>query len=107
MVTTDLTAEAQELLGGFVERAGKTFLIVRCSDVFGEEQVIRITPANLAEFYATQANNLASGCRTLAGLTGDLRPISNLAQACLEWFKRINVTAMRRAGRKVGLEFRF
>src|SRR5437867_137632 len=103
MATTELTAEAQEFVGGFVQRAGKTFLVIRCGDVFGQEQIIRVTPDDLAEFFATQANNLSSGCRTLAGLTGDWRPISELAQACLDWFKQVNVTAMRRAARRLGL----
>lgn len=107
MATTDLTTEAQELVGDFVRKAGKSFLVIRCGDVFGEEQVIRVTPADLAEFYATQANNLSSGCRTLAGLTGDWRPVSELAQACLNWFKRVNVVGMRRAARRLGLEPRF
>ena len=71
--TTTYTAEAKDLLGSFVKRAGKTFLVVRASDVFGEPTTIRITPTNLAEFFATQANNLSSGIRTLAGrpVTGD------------------------------------
>lgn len=107
MATTDLTADAQELLGGFVERAGKTFLVIRCSGVFDQERVIRITPDEVAEFYSSQANNLSSGCRTLAGLTGDWRPISELAQACMDWFKQVNVAGMRRAARRLGLEPRF
>src|ERR1700682_3980677 len=107
MARVDFTADAQTLLGGFVQRAGKTFLLVNASDALGEPRTIRITPENLADFYATQANNLTSGCRTLAGLTGDWRPISELANTALDWFKQVNGDAMRRAGRKVGLEPRF
>jgi hypothetical protein len=107
MRTTNLTADARELLGDFVEQAGKTFLVIRASNVFDETETVRITPDNLAEFYATQANNLGSGCRTLAGLTGDWRPISDLADTALSWFKHINIEAMRRAARKRGLEPRF
>ena len=103
----DYTAEAQQLLGDFVQQAGKSFLLANVADVFGESQTIKITPANLAEFYATQANNLSSGCRTLAGLTGDWRPVSQLADLALDWFKRVNVEGMRRAGRKFGLTPRF
>jgi hypothetical protein len=105
--TTSYTADARELLGGFVKRAGKSFLVVRAANVFGEAETVRITPDNLAEFYATQANNLLSGCRTLASLTGDWRSISQLADAALGWFKRVNLEGMRRAGRKVGLQPRF
>jgi hypothetical protein len=107
MVTTDYTAEAKETVGAFVVKAGKTYLVIRCGDVFGEEQTIRVTPDNLAEFFATQACNLTSGCRTLAGLTGDWRPISQLAQAALDWFKTVNLLAMRKAARTVGLIPRF
>jgi hypothetical protein len=103
MPTTDYTADARQIVGSFVQRAGKTFLIVRCGDVFGQKQTIRVTPTNLVEFFATQANNLLSGCRTLAGLTGDWRPVSALAQACLNWFRIVNVGGVRRAARRVGL----
>lgn len=103
----NFTDDAQEMLGEFVHKAGKTFLTVRASDVFGESTTVRITPDNLADFYATQANNLGSGIRTLAGLSGDWRPISELADIALSWFKSVNVEGMRRAARKVGLEPRF
>jgi hypothetical protein len=102
-----LTEQAQEMLGEFVKRAGKTFLTVNVTNVFGEPQIIRITVENLAEFYATQANNLSGGCRTLAGLAGDWRPVSELANAALEYFKRINPQAMRRTARKRGLQPKF
>src|SRR5689334_4116465 len=104
---TALTNQAQEILGPFVQKAGKTFLILNCADVFGEGQTIKVTLDNLAEFFATQACNLSSGCRTLAGLTGDWRPISEVANLCLTWFKRVNAEGMRRAGRTVGLTPRF
>jgi hypothetical protein len=101
------TGEAKELLGEFVLRAGKNFLVIRATDVFQQPTTIKVTPDNLAEFYSTQAGNLLSGCRTLAGLTGDWRPISGLADTCLSWFKRVNIEAMRRAARKRGLAPRF
>ena len=107
MTTTTYTAEAKELLGEFVQRAGKSFLVVKASDVFGEPTTIRITPGNLAEFYATEANNLSSGIRTLAGLYGDWRPISELANLALDWFKSVNVEGMRRAARRAGLTPKF
>lgn len=107
MTITTYTIDAQETLGDFVERAGKSFLTVRADDVFCEPTMVRITPSNLAEFYATQANNLGSGIRTLAGLHGDWRPISELADLALSWFKSVNVEGMRRAARKIGLEPRF
>mgnify|MGYP001016441709 CR=1 FL=1 len=105
--TTDHTEDARHLVGNFVRRAGKTFLVARCGDGFGDERLLRVTPDDVAEFYATQARNLASGCRTLAGLTGDWRAVSDLAQGCLDWFKNVNVAGMRRAARRRGLVPRF
>ena len=107
MRTTTYTLDAQEQLGEFVERAGKSFLTVRTADVFGDPTSLKITLDDIAEFYATQANNLGSGIRTLADLHGDWRPISELADLALSWFKSVNVEGMRRAARKVGLEPRF
>lgn len=103
MLTSDFTEEARAVVGPFVKRAGKTFLVIRCGDVFGDERLIRITPDAIAEFYASQAGNLLSGCRTLAGLTGDWRPVSELAKAALDWFKQVNVAGIRRAARRLGL----
>lgn len=107
MTTTTYTIDAKEQLGEFVERAGKSFLVVRTTSVFGDTVSLKITLADVAAFYRTQANNLSSGIRTLAGLHGDWRPISELADIALSWFKAVNVEGMRRAARKVGLEPRF
>jgi len=107
MTTTTYTAEARELLGGFVQRAGKNFLVIRATNVFGEPEMVRINLADAAEFYRTQAGNLLSGMRTLAGLSGDWRPISRLADLALAWFKRVNPEGMRKAARQVGLRPRF
>jgi len=107
MTTTTYTLDAQEQLGEFVERAGKSFVTVRTSNVFGEPVSLKITLADVAEFYRTQARNLGSGIRTLANHHADWRPISELADLALSWFKSVNVEGMRRAARKVGLEPRF
>ena len=107
MRAADYTTDAQDILGEFVLKAGKTFLTVRAANVFGDEITVKVTVANLAEFYATQANNLSSGIRTLAGLHGDWRPISELADLALGWFKQVNADGMRRAARKVGLTPKF
>jgi hypothetical protein len=107
MTTTTYTAEAKDLLGEFVQRAGKNFLVVKASNVFGEPTTIRITPTNLAEFYVTQARNLSSGIRTLAGLHGDWRPISDLANLALSWFKQVNIEGLRRATKRAGLTPKF
>lgn len=100
MLKNDHTDDAKRRVGECVQRAGKTFLVLRCGDVFDDERTLRVTPDDVAEFFATQARNLTSGCRTLAGLTGDWRSISGLAQAALDWFKSVNVAGMRRAARR-------
>jgi len=82
-------------------------LVVRCNNVFDEQESLTITLADVAEYYATQARNLTNGCRTLAGLTGDWRQIDRLASLSLNWFKRVNIEGMRKAARRQGLEPRF
>lgn len=106
MTTTTYTDEARQVVGNFVIRAGKTFLVVRCNDVLGEERKVRITPRDVAVFYRYQAGSF-SGCRTLAGLTGDWRPVSDLARACLSYFRTMCIVQLRRAARRVGLVPRF
>ena len=105
--TIESTSNAQEMIGEFVVTAGKSFLTVRAANVFGEPTTLKITLTDVAEFYSTQANNISSGIRTLAGLSGDWRPISQLAEMALSWFKTVNVEGMRRAARKVGLVPKF
>jgi hypothetical protein len=102
-----LTAQAQAELGPFVRKAHKTKLVVRCQNIFEDEIDLSISLDDVAEYYATQARNLSSGCRTLAGLTGDWRYVDQLASMALEWFKRVNVVGMRAAGRRHGIEPRF
>lgn len=55
----------------------------------------------------TEAHDLLSGCRTLAGLTGDWRPLSELAGLALAWFMRVNLAGMRREARCRGLTPKF
>jgi hypothetical protein len=102
-----LTEQAQDDLGSFVEKANRSRLVIRCANVFDEQESLNITPADVADYYAHEARNLTSGCRTLAGLTGDWRQIDHLAALALEWFKRVNIVGMRRAARRLGLEPRF
>jgi len=106
-MTTNYTTDAREMLGNFVEEAGETFLVIRAENAVGEPQTIRITLDNLAEFYATQADELTSHTRTLAGLSGNWFSISVLADFAHRWFQRVNIEGMRQAARKVGLEPRF
>ena len=83
----------------FVQFADETQLVVRCQTVFDETVNLTITLDDVATYFAEEACNISSGCRTIAGLTGDWRPIDQLAQLALEWFKRVNVEGMRVAAR--------
>ncbi len=85
-----LTLEAQELLGDFVVKAGRRFLVVRAQDCFGNVRPLRITVDDLWRFYRTQIGSM-SGCRVLAGLVGDWRPVSELARQAHLWFIRQGV----------------
>jgi hypothetical protein len=102
-----LTDQAQRQIGGFVESANTRRLVVRCQSVFEEETSLTITLDDVARYYAEEARNLSSGCRTLAGLTGDWWYIDGLAHLALEWFKRVNVRGMRAARRRHGIQPRF
>jgi hypothetical protein len=87
------------------EREGKTFVDVRIGETpWGEpEKVKRIRIADVAKYFRYEAPNITCGCRTLAGIVGDWRPIDNIAQDCLAYFQQVNVEAMRREGLKLGL----
>lgn len=66
-----------------------------------------VTVNDVAKYYKYEACNIVSGCRTLAGIVGDWRPIDNLASDCLYIFKELNIVGMRNAGIKMGLQPRF
>lgn len=90
------------------KRFGKTYVIIGLAEDWQyPARKKKITIADVAEYFAHQACNMTSGMRCLAGIYGDWRMIDNIAQDCLDYFKRVNVEGMRRAGRKLGLEPRF
>lgn len=91
----------------WVKTLSRTYLIVRVSNILEETQDLKVTQQDVAEFYDTQAMNMMSGARTLAGWTGDWRPVSELAQFCLDWFKLVDIKGMRRVSRKRGLVPKF
>jgi hypothetical protein len=107
MLTTDYTEMAQDMLGAFVVDAGESFLVIECANAFGELEAIRIAPDDLAAYYAGQGNHNGSGSRTLAGLFGEWRQISELANMATNWFLEVNIDGLRTASRKRGLVPRF
>ena len=86
----------------YVRSAGKTYITLRISDWDGA-RTLKITLKDVIAYYATQAGNIWSGIRTLAGHSGDWRPIDNLAHEALEWFKYINRPTLEREGEKRGM----
>lgn len=92
----------------YVKGAGKTYLILN----FGHERdgsikPRKITLKDVVRYYATQADNIVSGCRTIANFTSDWRYINSIAKECLEWFKFVNIDRLRKEARRLGLEPRF
>ena len=92
---------------GYILHTGRTFLKIHAGADFTDYQDIKITMGDVARYYAHEACNITSGCRTIGGLTGDWRQIDSLVKECLEWFKYINIEGMRKEARKHGLEPKF
>jgi hypothetical protein len=65
-----------------------------------------ITPKDVVEYYAHEAGNISSGCRTLAGITGDWRPIDELAKQCLSIYKVVKRKDLVKEARKHNMELR-
>ncbi len=90
----------------YVTNAGKTFLTIRVSDWDDGSHPLKITITDVIEYYATDARNIVSGIRTIAGHSGDWRPIDHLAKEALEWFKYVNRSELAREGEKRGMTLR-
>lgn len=83
----------------------KNHVKIRVSDWRGEQD-LKVTIKDVVAYYVYWADNITSGCRTLAGYTGDWRPIHRLAKECLEWFKVLDIETLRREARKYDLALR-
>ena len=89
------------------EKCGKTFVDVRLAENWQySARVKRIRLANVIEYYHSQARNISSGMRSIAGIHGDWRQIDYIATDCLEYFKCVNRPALERESRKYGMELR-
>ena len=106
MIKVDQHDKLEEFYQGevpeYILEAGKTFIKIRMSDWRGEQD-LRITVKDVVEYYRKWARDIISGCRMIAGYAGDWRPIDRLAKECLEWFKVVNIEALRREGIKHGM----
>ncbi len=90
----------------YIVKAGKSFIVIKLNDWQGEQE-LKIKIGDVINYYATQANNIVSGCRTLAGYIGDWRPVDGLAKEALEWFKFVSIEALRKQSKKQGLTPKF
>jgi hypothetical protein len=106
-ITEKLREFYSERIPDYVLGAGKSFIKIRTVDDVHGNQDVKITVKDVARYYAYDARNISSGCRTLAGITSDWRPIDTLAHECLEWLKFVNKEGLRKEARKMGLEPRF
>ena len=89
-------------IADYILEVSKSYIRIRVSDWRGEQD-LKITPKDVVEYYRKWVDNITSGCRVIAGYAGDWRPIDKLAKECLEWFKLVNIEALRREGRKYGI----
>lgn len=76
------------------------------SDFDGKKQ-LTVTPEDVIDYYGTEARNISSGCRQLAGHYGDWRPIDELAQLCLDIYKILNKSALYKYCRYYNMTPRF
>jgi hypothetical protein len=65
-----------------------------------------VTPKDVIEYYAHEAGNMTSGCRTLAGITGDWRLIEDLARQCLEIYRLVKRKDLVKEAHKHNMELR-
>ena len=95
---------------GYIIKATKDYMIVRMGDIItNKPKEYKITIDDIVEFhhFYSQGNNWMSGGRTLAGIMGDHRPMTELAKEVLEWFKYSNINVLRRKSKAVGLTPKF
>lgn len=90
-------------LPGYLRKVTKEKIVVRAGSEWEGFKDHTVTLKDVARYYATEANNLLSGCRQLGTITGDWRNIDYLAKECLQIFKHINREALRRESKKWGL----
>jgi len=82
----------------------KTLIIKTSGWNAGEHEV---TVDDVARYFASDAQNILSGVRSLGKITGDWRNIDHLAYFCLDIFKVTAIKDLRRASRKYGLTPKF
>lgn len=81
----------------YVVEVEQTFITVMTGNEWeGTPKPLKVTMEDVVRYYRTQAGDITSGVRTLAGFSSDLRGIDRLAQECLAWFEFVNQDGLRR-----------
>lgn len=92
----------------YVVGANKNSITINAASVLEDEATPRkITMDDVADYYVNYGGFNMSTVRTLGTITGDHRPINNLASECMEWFKHVNIDGFKRACKKKGLTPKF
>jgi len=66
-----------------------------------------ITIDDVISYFKYDARNISSGMRSIGNITGDWRPIDELAQMCLSIFKVLNIKRLKKTALQSGLEPKF
>jgi hypothetical protein len=91
----------------YIKVMGKTYITILVSDMITDKPTrLKITVKDVVRYYATQAPNIVSSLRNIAGYYGDWRMIDNLASECLAYFKIINRPMLQRESKKYGMELK-
>ena len=97
----ELAEEFYEEIPEYVVWPGRTFITIMAGNEWqGDPKPLKVTIADAVRYYKSDARNITSGIRTLAGFSSDWRGIDQLAQECLAWFEFVNQDGLRRLARE-------
>ena len=65
---------------------------------------VKVTAEDVIYYYAHDARNISSGCRSLGEIVGDWRPIDELAKTCLEIYKVLKRNELVRLAKRNGMQ---
>jgi len=110
-VDADHAEELYKLYGGsipsYLNIVNKNKITIRAEQWEGAgAKEITITPKDVVDYYHTEARNITSGARSLAGFAGDWRMVDGMAKEALEVFKILNKPALEREAKKHGMELK-
>ena len=89
----------------YLNIVSRNLIKITISDWQGSKEIF-VKPKNIIDYYHTNAQNTTSGLRTLAGHSGDWRPINDMTNLLFEIFKIINLQALERENKKYGMELK-